>query len=326
MQKHQSSLSFEFTVVSVDGKSVRRKIMNFKKYQRRIPMNFKKIIPLTFAALSACSDSSVVGADEQANSVAVHLDEKEIASKTATLVKESSKPNVVTTVIISSDLNEDRTRKVRSTQVLEGDDTYNRTMNSIIAVDTINTSYKTEKGWVYYSYHDFEAYSLYGDFYSMQDENGVIYGPIALIENATKMGDGWHLIKSLNCWNESKWFVSNDSVFEFMEHLTVYAHDAYAKIDLDYSSRDSLVLNQFVEDCIADGGTVFKSARGIDTQRQPELRCTLPSLHENPIRISRWEKYASYVINNCRSDIVPEMRIPQVSCPPEKCDGPSLGW
>ena len=43
--------------------------MNFKKYQRRIPMNFKKIIPLTFAALSvagalsACSDSTVVGAD-----------------------------------------------------------------------------------------------------------------------------------------------------------------------------------------------------------------------------------------------------------------------
>jgi hypothetical protein len=50
--------------------------MNIKKIQRRIPMGFKKIIPLSFAALSvagalsACSDSKVVGADEQPNTVA----------------------------------------------------------------------------------------------------------------------------------------------------------------------------------------------------------------------------------------------------------------
>ena len=68
-------------------------------------MNIKKIIPISLAAMSvmgsftACSDNKVVGADEQANSVAVHLEEKEIASKAATLLKESSKPNVATTVI-----------------------------------------------------------------------------------------------------------------------------------------------------------------------------------------------------------------------------------
>ena len=51
--------------------------MNFKKNQRRIPMNYKKIIPLSFAALSvagalsACSDSTVVGADVQGNSIAL---------------------------------------------------------------------------------------------------------------------------------------------------------------------------------------------------------------------------------------------------------------
>ena len=295
-------------------------------------MNFKKIIPLTFAALSvagalsACSDNKVVGADEQVNTMAMHLEEKEVARKTAALLKESSKPNVATTVIVSRTLNEDRTLEITSTQVLDGDEAYNRAMNDIIAVDTINTSYATEEGWRHYEYFGTESYSYYRDVYSMQDENGVTYGPIHSDEDAVKMGDGWHLIKSLYCWNESKWFTSNDSVFEFPEYLTAYEHEAYGKIDLDYSSRDSLVLNQFVEDCIADGGTIFKSAMGIDGQRQPELRCTLVRGSVNPIRISRWEKYASYVINNCRSDVVPEMRIPKVNCPPEKCDGPNLGW
>lgn len=295
-------------------------------------MNMKKIIPHTLAALSiagalsACSDNKVVGADEQSNSVAVRLEEKEIASKAATLLKENSKPNVATTVIVSRKLNEDRILEITSTQVLEGDDAYNRAMNDIIAVDTLNTSYETAEGWMHDEYFETESYSYYRDVYSMQDENGVTYGPIHSDEHAVKMGDGWHLIKSLYCMNESKWFTSNDSVFEFPEHLTAYEHEAYGKIDLDYSSRDSLVLNQFVEDCIADGGTIFKSTMAIDGQRQPELRCTLVRGSVNPIRISRWEKYASYVISNCRSDVVPEMRIPKVYCPPEKCDGLNLGW
>ena len=307
--------------------------MNKKKIQRRIPMNMKKIIPHTLAALSiagalsACSDNKVVGADEQSNSVAVHLEEKEIASKAVTLLKENSKPNVATTVIVSRKLNEDRILEITSTQVLEGNDAYNRAMNDIIAVDTLNTSYETAEGWMHYESSGTESYSYYfRDVYSMQDENGVTYGPIHSYESAVKMGDGLHLIKSLYCMNESKWFTSNDSVFEFPEHLTAYEHEAYGKIDLDYSSRDSLVLNQFVEDCIADGGTIFKSTMAIDGQRQPELRCTLVRGSVNPIRISRWEKYASYVISNCRSDVVPEMRIPKVYCPPEKCDGLNLGW
>ena len=296
-------------------------------------MNMKKIIPHTLAALSiagalsACSDNKVVGADEQSNSVAVHLEEKEIASKAVTLLKENSKPNVATTVIVSRKLNEDRILEITSTQVLEGNDAYNRAMNDIIAVDTLNTSYETAEGWMHYESSGTESYSYYfRDVYSMQDENGVTYGPIHSYESAVKMGDGLHLIKSLYCMNESKWFTSNDSVFEFPEHLTAYEHEAYGKIDLDYSSRDSLVLNQFVEDCIADGGTIFKSTMAIDGQRQPELRCTLVRGSVNPIRISRWEKYASYVISNCRSDVVPEMRIPKVYCPPEKCDGLNLGW
>ena len=121
-------------------------------------MNFKKIIPFTFAALSvagalsACSDNKVVGADEQSNSVAVHLEEKEIASKAAALLKENSKPNVATTVIASRTLNESGIQEITSTQVLEGDDAYNRAMNDIIAVDTLNTSYETAEGWRHYEY------------------------------------------------------------------------------------------------------------------------------------------------------------------------------
>ena len=132
--------------------------MNIKKIQGRIPMNIKKIIPISLAAMSvmgsftACSDNKVVGADEQTHSVAVHLEEKEIASKTATLLKESSKPNVATTVIVSRKLNEGGIQEIASTQVLEGDDAYNRAMNDIIAVDTLNTSYETAEGWRHYEY------------------------------------------------------------------------------------------------------------------------------------------------------------------------------
>lgn len=308
--------------------------MNFKKYQRRIPMNFKKIIPLTFTALcvagalSACSDSTVVGADSQDNSVAERLDEKEIASKAAALLKGSSKLNAATTVIISSEYNEDRTQKISSTEVLDGDEAYVNAMNSIIDIDTINTSYATAKGWMHGREPSGLEYHLYfGGAYSMQDEYGVTYGPIYSDESAVKMGDGWHSVKSVYCWNESKWYTLNDSVYEFSEHFTAYAHYDYAKIDLDYSSRDSLALNQFVEDCIADSGTIFKSGLAIDGQRyQPQLRCTLVMLNENPIRISHWKKYASSVIDNCRSDIVLEMKAPKVYCPPEKCDGPDFVW
>ena len=302
--------------------------MNFKKNQRRIPMNFKKIIPLTFAALSvagalsACSDNKVVGADEQNNTVAEHLEEKEVASRAASLLKNSAKSNAATTVILSIEYNDDGTRNIDSTEVLDGGEAYNKFMSDVVAVDTLNTSYKTGEGWKHFTYLDFESHSLFGKYYSMQDENGIAYGPISFSDDAVKMGDGWHLMKSVLCWNESKWITSNDSVFEFPEFLKAYTKqfDLSTKLRLEFSTRDSLLLSQFVEDCIAADGTISKGWYSIDTQFMPNLECFLPREDSNPIRLPYWEKYASYVVDNCRSDIVPEMRIPTVPCPEDKCE------
>ena len=86
--------------------------MNIKKIQGKIPMHFKKIIPLSLAAMSvmgaftACSDNKVVGADEQPSTVAVTLPlDATSAEKSAALMakmNEVSRPNRATAVFLTS--------------------------------------------------------------------------------------------------------------------------------------------------------------------------------------------------------------------------------
>ena len=276
--------------------------MNFKKYQRRIPMNFKKIVPLTFAALSvagalsACSDSTVVGADSQDNSVAKTTTttvEPVLSSDVQRVVvarlKEVAKPNVPTTAILAHD----NTLQLSVIKTFDGDSVYNNEKNRILNMNYLDTTITENKGWTYYS---------------MRDENGVLHGPIAMAQFVVNTAGVLDYINDIACLNENKWLIDGDGVhkssdsYEF-NHITTSQEKRIQRRSLQ--TRDSLMLAQFIEDCVALDGKIGREDAsyrigGVEAGVNPKLNCILEKEDYND---SYWEKYASFIVNSCRSDI-----------------------
>ena len=276
--------------------------MNFKKYQRRIPMNFKKIVPLTFAALSvagalsACSDSTVVGADSQDNSVAKTTTttvEPVLSSDVQRVVvarlKEVAKPNVPTTAILAHD----NTLQLSVIKTFDGDSIYNNEKNRMINMNYLDTTITENKGWTYYS---------------MQDVNGVLHGPIAMAQFVVNTAGVLDYINDIACLNENKWLIDGDGVhkssdsYEF-NHITTSQEKRIQRRSLQ--TRDSLMLAQFIEDCVALDGKIGREDAsymigGVEAGVNPKLNCILEKEDYND---SYWEKYASFIVNSCRSDI-----------------------
>ena len=307
--------------------------MNFKKNQRRIPMNMKKIIPLTFTALSvagalsACSDSAVVGADVQGNSVAETTTviepviDADVQRVMVARLKEVAKPNAPTSAILAHD----STLQLTVIKTFDGDSIYNNEKNRMLNMNYLDTTITENKGWTYYS---------------MQDENGVLHGPIAMAQFAMKALMGiTHYVNDVACVNENKSLRVGDVVhkssdsYEF-SHITI--------VETSYSSpsqsqekriqsrslqtRDSLMLAQFIEDCAALDGKIGREDAsymigGVEAGVNPKLTCTL---EKDDYYDPYWEKYASFIVNSCRSDIESIDHIPVVQCPEDKCSDPRV--
>lgn len=295
--------------------------MNIKKIQGKIPMHFKKIIPLSLAAMSvmgaftACSDNKVVGADEQPSTVAVKLPlDATSAEKSAALMakmNEVSRPNRATAVFLTSAFaGVQGEQYVLTYDTVNARQTYEDAMQTLINNDVIDTSYLNGNGWICSKTEDGTCGSFYhkfGDVYTMQDENGVLYGEISVDETAFSRRD---FLKSIYCLSEGV-----DDYFKISAESQ--------SVGMDLKTKDSVMTVQFMQDCIAENGFVHKSgAKGVWI-----YRCTISRTWEeddNHVKNPYWKKYAAHVVDNCRSDLGYGESYPNVPCISESCSEISM--
>lgn len=295
--------------------------MNIKKIQRKIPMHFKKIIPLSLASMSvmgafiACSDNKVVGADEQPSTVAVTLPlDATSAEKSAALMakmNEVSRPNKATAVFLTSAFaGVQGEQYVLAFDTVNARQTYDDAMQALINNDVIDTSYQNGNGWICSKTEDGTCgnfYHKFGDVYTMQDENGVLYGEISVDETAFSRRD---FLKSIYCLSEGV-----DDYFKISAESQ--------SVGMDLKTKDSVMTVQFMQDCIAENGFVHKSgANGVWT-----YKCVISRTWEeddNHVKNPYWKKYAALVVDNCRSDSEYGESYPNVPCISESCSEISM--
>jgi hypothetical protein len=291
-------------------------------------MNIKKIIPLSLATMSmmgaftACSDNKVVGADEQTNTMAETILNKDVQRVMVAKLNEAPKSNAATTIV----LDRDSSLKLVTLETFDGDEIYNNAKNQMINMDSIDTAYENAEGWSYYQFRDGVRSYYKGDrFYSMRDENGVLHGPIALSQSVFEYSI-FEYSNTIGCANENKWLRLDDEIYDFGDHYAFTVYPGYELVHMQLRTRDSLMMAQFIEDCIAADGKIEKEGSGIFangsesvTHLYPRLNCSLKrdNLYKDPY----WEKYASFIVNSCRSDIESSDHIPVVPCPENKCTG-----
>ena len=259
-------------------------------------MNYRKIIPFTFAALSvacaftACSDNKVVGADEQPNTMAETIISIDPVFSTdaqrvlAARIKEVAKPNAPTSAILAHD----STMRLSIIKTFDGDSVYNNEKNRIINMNSLDTTITENKGWSYYS---------------MQDENGVLHGPIAMAQSGPGFNPDAGYSNNVACVNENKRLRVGDEVHNSSEYYDFGV--GFGNVQMILQTNDSLLIAQFIEDCNAENGTIQEnesvySAFG-DIFVDSMLYCVM---QRDGLNDPYWEKYASYIINNCKSDIV----------------------
>ena len=278
----------------------------------------KKIIPLTFSALSvagalsACSDSAVVGADVQGNSVAETTTVIEPVLGTdaqrvlVAKLKEVAKPNAPTTAILAHD----STLQLTVVKTFDGDSVYNNEKNRILSMNYLDTTITENNGWTYYS---------------MQDENGVLHGPIAFAKTVLGFPNSEVIgyVNNVACLNENKWVKVGDDVYKYSDYYEFSS--GFGSVGMRIKTRDSLMRAQFIEDCNAEDGTIREqenlySVSGL-IYKDLLLDC---NLNRNGIQDPYWEKYASFIVNDCRSDVVSSALIPIEPCPEDECSGPGV--
>lgn len=273
-------------------------------------MNIKKIIPLSLATMSimgaftACSDNKVVGADEQPSTmsettvVVGNVFSTDVQRVMVARLKEVAKPNAPTTAVLAHD----STLQLSVIKTFDGDEIYNNEKNRMVNMNYLDTTITESTGWTYYS---------------MQDENGIQHGPIAMNQSAMKAMAGIvHYVNNIACMNENKSLrvgdvvhISSDS-YEFS--LLLFQEKISQTRRLQ--TRDSLMLVQFIEDCDALDGKLGKEDAsyvrgGVECGVNPKLTCTL---EKDDYYDPYWEKYASFIVNSCRSDIESSDHIPVV--------------
>ena len=278
-------------------------------------MNIKKIIPLSLATLSvmgaftACSDNKVVGADEQSNTVAGFVLSSDVQRVMQARLKEVAKPNTPTTALLAHD----STLQLSVIKTFDGDSIYNNEKNRMINTNYIDTTITETKGWKYYS---------------MQDENGVLHGPIAMAQVILGFGraDLVGHVNNVACVNENKWLRDGDVVHRTSDSYHFERETSQVSYGSQFQSpkktiqvrklqtRDSLMLVQFIEDCDALDGKLGKEDAtylwgGVEAGVNPKLTCVLEN---DDYYDPYWEKYASFIVNNCRSDIESSDHIPVV--------------
>lgn len=270
--------------------------MNFKKYQRRIPMNFKKIIPLTFTALcvagalSACSDSTVVGADSQDNSVAEGSSSSVTPGSSNTLPGQSIQGYARTALRSVSQGTAATVFHMMGSSIVEVDsvtarESYDRTVQSILDYDVTLRVAEFDIKYDTIAMPAFEHPFNSSTYAIMKDENGLTYGEITL------HGDIAPLSYSIYC-NGEKDIRSIYSVSWGNENN-------FTEVNKYLRSDDTTLLELFKQDCALENGTLDSADFYI-----PEIYCTVApqKVDSDPTyKDPNWKKFATGIAEGCVS-------------------------
>ena len=270
--------------------------MNIKKYQRRIPMNFKKIIPLTFTALcvagalSACSDSTVVGADSQDNSVAEGSSSSVTPGSSNTLPGQSIQGYARTALRSVSQGTAATVFHMMGSSIVEVDsvtarESYDRTVQSILDYDVTLRVAEYDIKYDTIAMPAFEHPFNSSTYAIMKDENGLTYGEITL------HGDIAPLSYSIYC-NGEKDIRSIYSVSWGNENN-------FTEVNKYLRSDDTTLLELFKQDCALENGTLDSADFYI-----PEIYCTVApqKVDSDPTyKDPNWKKFATGIAEGCVS-------------------------
>lgn len=287
--------------------------MNYKKHQRRIPMNIKKIIPLSLAALSiagalnACSDSTVVGADVQDNSMAQRSSSSvEPGSSSLSVKPESSSSS-------DNGISIDEPSKMVLARLAQYES------NAPVSVVNYGTGAIEESINVQESFNSFVDSVLSQNVYKkrnpssalqqrksfagvMRDANHVLHGPVDFT--------GFDDMKKIYCLLDRSEQYGPYSQYEYFE-MRVYLYTNEFRATKSLKVYDSTLVEQFKEDCATENGSyaVVPSSTitvtdddGVETTyKNYAVQCqlTVPSTDSLYIDSYWWNKYASVIIDGC---------------------------
>ena len=269
-------------------------------------MNIKKIILLSLAAMSvmgaftACSDNKVVGADEQSNTVAERSSSSvESGSSNSSIsikiiedrIKAISKPNLAAAVIVSNE------KVIEDT--INAHETFEKVIQSIIDDDSYKVTIADSAEWTKFEGADGSiGYWNWRteEVNAMVDENGVVHGPL------------WHRVevypsegsvsKVIQCTSSNSWYSCSG--------YGTQADDIRHWMRLE--STDSVVLEQFRQDCTSENGAIYEGAShgtyGELAFSCPVIDCYVYKSPGDTTLVDRdpyWKKYASHIVDGCVS-------------------------
>ena len=262
--------------------------MNFKKNQGRIPMNFKKIIPLSFAALSvagalsACSDNKVVGADEQQNTMAERSSSSVVPGFSSSRQEKSFNEMVLAairgvprgTAATIFHMAGDNFNQIDSVTAHE---TYDGVVQSILDYDvTLSDAELVVK------YDTLWGLAMNSAFHAvMRDEDDVLHEALMYVDDAPRAYSVYcHETELMDIYNVS--CATETDCSEVIKLLR---------------SEDSTLLEQFKQDCALENGTLEFADPGF-----PEMYCFVaPQLVNGAVSYKdpNWKKYTKRIIEEC---------------------------
>ena len=260
-------------------------------------MNMKKIISLSFAALSvagalsACSDSSVSGADVQGNSVALssssvgdpgssssingELFKREREESRAALVRVRAGTAVTYSHIAGSD--------DYQTDSVTAHETFDRTIQSILDIDpTVRYSEEAFSGPMDY----------FSTFVVMKDEDGLVHGEI--IYHGGELSTEREI--NVGCGIDNGGYGNIYEVFFNSKSHPYHVPNTAVKY---MRSMDSTVRAEFRKDCALENGEIDNGEDG-----DPQIVCLVKSEEVNGVETYKdpnWKKYAKFIIDDCVS-------------------------
>jgi hypothetical protein len=269
--------------------------MNIKKIQGRIPMNIKKIIPISLVAMSvmgsftACSDNKVVGADEQTNTMAElsssSIEPGSLSSSSSLQGWKIDREGALAalrsvrkeTAIAYTYLAGDSAEQIDSVNAYES---FDRIVQIILDKDGTIIFDKNARGYD----NNYQTYAV------MKDEEGLVHGELWLEHGFKNVETGSSL--ELTCTGLNNWY---DVYFRFVD---VYGVPDSAAIKY-FRSTDSTMREQFRQDCALENGEL-----GDDPKFYPDLGCRItPKLIDGVLTYKDpyWKKYATHIVESCVS-------------------------
>lgn len=251
-------------------------------------MNFKKIIPLSFAALSvagalsACSDNKVVGADEQQNTMAERSsssvapgssnsrDGKSFGDMAFAAIRGVRKGTAVTFVHMAGDT-------VNQIDSVTAHESYDRAVQSILDYDvTLSDAELVVK------YDTLWGLAMNSAFHAvMRDEDDVLHEALMYVDDAPRS-------YSVYC---------HETELMSIYDVSLYASDSSEVIKL-LRSEDSTLLEQFKQDCALENGKLEFADPDF-----PEMYCYVaPQLANGAVTYKdpNWKKYTKRIIEDCK--------------------------